>query len=389
MGGWLFAQRAVSLEPFLVMEVLEKAQELERAGRSILHLEVGEPDFATPAFIVQAALAAAAGGDTRYTHSLGLLELREAISQRYRRVYGAEIGPERILVTAGSSLALFYACAALVEPGDEVLFATPHYPCYPNFVRFFGGRPVEVPTSAADGYLLDPDEVRRRITPRTRAILVNSPANPTGAVLDGERLKALAALGVPLISDEIYHGITYGEAARSVLEFADGAFVADGFSKRYAMTGWRLGWLVVPPGQMRLFQTMQQNFLISASPVAQRAGIAAILNGDAAAEEMREVYSRRRALMARLFSEIGFQIPPLPGGAFYIFTGIDQFGDDGYRFAFELLDEAGVGVAPGVDFGEAGRRCVRLCYAVSEDVIREAAARVRKFLESRGKCASS
>ncbi|MGC8668363.1 MAG: pyridoxal phosphate-dependent aminotransferase [Chthonomonadales bacterium] len=383
MHPWQMTHRSASLEPFLVMEILERAQELERAGRSILHLEVGEPDFPTPPVVAQAAQAAVAAGDTHYTHSMGLVELREAVSERYRRIYGVEVGPERILITAGSSLALFYACAALIEPGDEVLFATPHYPCYPNFIRFFGGRPMEVPTDASDGYRVDAAEVRRRITPRTRAILVNSPANPTGAVLDGERMRALADLGVPLISDEIYHGLTYEEEARTVLEFTNRAYVADGFSKRYAMTGWRLGWLVVPPGEMRVFQTMQQSFLISASPIAQRAGIAALCGGDAAVEEMRQEYSRRRGVMANLFSEIGFEIPVLPGGAFYIFAGIRRFAEDSYAFAFDLLERAGVGVAPGVDFGEAGRQAVRLSYAAGEDVIRRAAERVHGFLNRR------
>jgi len=381
MDAWQLAQRCTCLEPFLVMEVLERAQELERAGRTILHLEVGEPDFATPPEIARAACEAVSSGDTHYTHSLGLLDLREAISERYRRIYAADVAPEQIMVTAGSSLALFYACAALIEPGDEVLFATPHYPCYPNFVRFFGGRPVEIPTDPQDGYRLDPAEVRRRITPRTRAILVNSPANPTGAVLDGERMKGLADLGIPIISDEIYHGLTYGEPAHSMLEFTDGVYVADGFSKRYAMTGWRLGWLVVPHGQMRRFQTMQQSFLISASPIAQRAGIAAICHGDLAVERMRQEYFRRREVMANLFRRLGFGIPILPGGAFYMFADVSAFTRDSYRFAFDLLERAGVGVAPGVDFGEAGQRAVRLSYAASEEIIRQAAHRVAAFLD--------
>jgi aspartate/methionine/tyrosine aminotransferase len=378
-----FARRAGEIEPFLVMEVLERAQELERAGRSILHLEVGEPDFETPPEIIAAVSEALRRGETHYTHSLGLRELREAIAQRYRTQYGVEVSPEQMVVTTGSSPAMLYLFGALVEPGDEILVGTPHYPCYPNFIRFFGGRMVEVPTDPADGYRLDPEQVRRRITSRTRAILLNSPANPTGAMLDAERLRALAELGLPVVSDEIYHGLVYEERARSILEFTPNAYVLDGFSKRYAMTGWRLGWLVAPPGDIRAFQKMQQNFLISANPFVQRAGIAALVTGVPAVEAMRHVYDRRRRLMVSLFREIGFGIPVMPQGAFYVFADASKFTDDSYAFAFELLEKTGVGVAPGVDFGRVGKRAIRLSYASSEESICEAAQRLEKYLGTR------
>src|SRR5262245_21649923 len=379
-----FAQRAREIEPFLVMEVMEKAQEIERAGRSIIHLEVGEPDFPTPAEILEAGTEAIRRGETHYTHSLGLGELREAIAGRYRERYGAKVAPEQVLVTMGSSPAFLYLFAALVEKDDEVLVGTPHYSCYPNFIRFFGGRLVEVPTDPGDGYRLDPDRLKRAITPRTRAVLINSPANPTGSVLDRERMEAIARLGVPVISDEIYHGLVYEGREHSILEFTPRAYVLDGFSKRYAMTGWRLGYLVCPAEDLRAFQKMQQNFLISANSFVQRAGIAALSpEGERAVARMRAVYDQRRTLMVELMREVGFGIPVMPQGAFYVFADASKWTDDSYAFAFELLEKAGVGVAPGVDFGQAGKRAVRFSYASSEENIREAARRLGDYLARR------
>lgn len=377
------AARTSHIAPFFVMEILERAQQLEHAGRSIIHLEVGEPDFPTPPEVAQAAAAAMLGGDTHYTHSLGTTDLRDGIAHRYREHYGVEVSPEQIIVTSGSSPALLYTFAALVGAGDEVLSAAPHYPCYPNIIRFFDGSLIPVPTGPADGYMLNPDDVRQRVTPRTRAIVINSPSNPTGAVLDEERLMAIAELGLPVISDEIYHDIVYEGRSHSILEFTSRAFVVDGFSKRYAMTGWRLGWLVFPPEYARVFQSMQQNFAISANPFVQRAGQAALATGAPAVQRMRDQYRRRRDLMVELFRELGFGIPVIPQGAFYVLADASAFTDDSYAFAFELLEKAGVGVAPGVDFGELGRRAIRLCYAISEDGIREAARRLKVYLPGR------
>ncbi len=376
--------RAAGLQPFLVMEVLERAQELERQGRPIIHLEVGEPDFATPRAVCEAAHAALDAGLTHYTHSMGTLRLREAIAARYARLHGVEISPDRVLVTGGSSLAMLYAFGAMVEPGDEVIAATPHYPCYPNFIRFFGGRMVEVPTDPHDGYRLDPDAVRSAITPRTRLILLNSPSNPTGAVLEPDRMRALCELGLPIVSDEIYHGLTYGEPATTALRFRPDAVVVDGFSKRYAMTGWRLGYLIAPSFMMRTFQTMQQNLFISPNAFVQEAAMAALEEGDDDTARMRETYGRRRDLMVGLFRELGFAIPAMPQGAFYVLADASRYTDDSLAFAFELLECANVAVAPGVDFGEAARRAIRLCYAASDDAIREAANRVREYLACRG-----
>ncbi len=381
-GRW--AERLGAMQPFLVMEVLERAQALQRAGRSVIHLEVGEPDFPTPTMAAEAGSAAIAAGDTHYTHSLGLLELREAISHRYESHYGVAVDPDRILVTCGSSLALLYLFGALLNPGDEVLAATPHYPCYPNFIRFFGGTFVPVPTDPMDGYRLDPAEVRRRVTPRTRALLLNSPSNPTGAVLTRDRMAALADIGVPILSDEIYHDLVYGEPAASALEFSPDAWVLDGFSKRFAMTGWRLGYLVAPAGCMRPLQILQQNFLISAAPFAQRAGVAALALGDSAVAPLREAYDARRRLTVKLLHELGFGVPAMPEGAFYVFADASRYTGDSLAFAFELLEATGVAIAPGIDFGDAGRCAIRVSYAASEENLREAASRIGEYLRNRG-----
>ena len=384
-----FTKRAQEINPFIVMDVLERAQALTREGRSIVHLEVGEPDFDSPPEALAAAAEALKRGETHYTHSLGVLELREAISRRYKRIYGVDVSPERILVTCGSSPALLYVFAALVEPGDEVICPSPRYACYPNFVHFFGGKLVPVPTELSDGWRADPERLRRAITPRTKAVLINSPSNPTGAVLDGDRLQAIAKLDLPIVSDEIYHGLTYEGRERSILEFTDRAFVLDGFSKRYAMTGWRLGWLVVPEGCMRPFQKMQQNIIVAAGAFSQRGGVAALDHGDAFVDRLRTEYDRRRKILVQLLREAGFGIPVPPQGAFYVLADASKFTDDGYAFAFELLEKAGVGVAPGIDFGEEGRRAVRFSYSTSEANIREGVRRVREYLVGRVKPSKS
>src|SRR5262245_25267822 len=253
------AARIALIEPFLAMEVMERAFAIERAGGKGLHLEVGEPDFPPPPVVVEACAAALREGETRYTDSRGLLELRCAIAADLARRFAVSVDPERVIVTSGTSPAMLLVFSLLVDPGDEVVIGTPHYPCYPSFVRACGGVPVFVPTDPARGYPLDPDAVRAAVTPRTRAIVVGSPANPTGAVQSAETLRKVAALGIPIVSDEIYDGLVYGGArVTSALEVSDDAYVLDGFSKRYAMTGFRLGWLVALE-RMRPLQILSQN----------------------------------------------------------------------------------------------------------------------------------
>ena len=368
------ARRADSLRPFLAMEVMERAFELEREGHRIAHLEIGEPDFEAPPAAVRACQDALEAGETRYTDSRGLLELRQAITVDAARRFGVSVDPARVLVTSGTSPGMLLVFSLLLDPGDEVVMGDPHYPCYPNFVRQAGGVPVTIPTRAEERYRLDPDAVARAITPRTRAIVVSSPANPTGAVQSAATMRALGALaaerGLALISDEIYDGLVYdGVEVTSAHGLCDDAFVLDGFSKRYAMTGFRLGWLIAPEWALRPLQTMQQNFFISANGFVQQAGIAALRESEARVHEMCEVYARRRSRLVSGLRELGFDIPHLPQGAFYVLAGAQRFGDDSKRLAFELLERAHVGVTPGSDFGEGGEGMLRFCYAVSEETI--------------------
>ncbi|HDH96235.1 MAG TPA: aminotransferase class I/II-fold pyridoxal phosphate-dependent enzyme, partial [Proteobacteria bacterium] len=274
------SDRAKRVKPFLVMEILEAAQALEREGKDVVHLEIGEPDFDTPKPLCDAARQALDAQDTHYTHSMGKRELREAICRWYERRYGVRCSCDQVIVTSGTSPALLLALAALCDQGDEVIISNPYYPCYPNFCRVLGIRVKLVPTSESEGFLLDPDRVRRAIAPRTRAIIVNSPSNPTGQILDTDRLKALCELGVFVVSDEIYHGLTYGEEATTALRFTDRAVVVNGFSKLFAMTGWRLGYAIAPKRLVRAMQKMQQNLFISASSFGQTAAVAALARCD-------------------------------------------------------------------------------------------------------------
>jgi len=377
----LVTPRARALQPFLAIEVMERALALEREGRRILHLEIGEPDLPPPAGAVEACVDALRAGETRYTDSRGLSELREAIAAEHARRSGVAVDPDCVLVTSGTSPALLLVFALLVSPGDEVAIATPHYPCYPNFVRFCGGEPVLVSTFASEGWRLDPDRVREALGPRTCALVVASPANPTGAVLDRGALRELAALGVPLVMDEIYAGLVYeGAQSGSALGLGEEVFVLDGFSKRYAMTGFRLGYVVAPRSAVRTLQVMQQSLFISANRFVQHAGLAALRGGEATVRAMREAFQARRGLLVEGLRRLGFAVPELPGGAFYVFADARAFGDDSRALAFDLLERAGVAVTPGVDFGAAGEGFLRFSYAASRETLEEALDRLRDAL---------
>lgn len=373
------------LAPFLVMEVMERAQELERAGIDIVHMEVGEPDFDPPACVVEAARQALADGLTHYTHSMGVPELREAIAADYAGRYGVAVSPARILVTTGTSGGLCLLMAALLTSGDQVLLTDPRYACYPNFVRAFQGVPRSIPVSPESGFQLDPAAVRAAITPRVRAVILNSPANPTGAVQPSEVLRALAPLPLALISDEIYHGLEYeGTRAQTLLRFTEDAFVLDGFSKRYAMTGFRLGWLVAPPAWVRTLQKLQQNLFICAGSVAQWAGLAALREGAADVERMRSEFARRRRLLIDGLRELGFGVPAEPMGAYYLLADARHLGRDSLRLSRRILEEAHVGVAPGIDFGDQAEGFLRFSFTASSARLQEGLDRLRRWLEELG-----
>ncbi|MGD9928771.1 MAG: pyridoxal phosphate-dependent aminotransferase [Mangrovibacterium sp.] len=374
------ASRLNEISPFIVMEVLEKAAAMERAGRHIIHLEVGEPDFQVPECVREASIKAIGEGRTHYTHSLGDPELREAIAEKYHHEYKVSVSPEQIIVTSGSSPAILMALSALCCEGDEVIISDPAYACYANFIHYIGAKTVRVPVSSADGFQLHADAVRQHIRENTKALLINSPINPTGNLLSPQTMKELAGLEVPIISDEIYHGLVYGQKASCMLEFTRNAFILNGFSKRYAMTGLRLGYLIAPEKYVRPLQKLQQNLFICASSVAQRAGIAALQEADQEVEQMRRIYNERRVYMIKRLRELGFIIPVEPTGAFYIFVDASHLSDNSYQLAFDILEKAGVGVTPGIDFGPGGEGYLRFSYANSLENIREGLNRLEKYI---------
>ena len=383
----MIARRAQEITPFLVMEILERAVELEAKGDHIIHLEVGEPDFSTPACIKAAADRAVKEGKTGYTHSLGILPLREAIAEHYHNKYGVQVSPDQILVTAGTSPAMWLVFSAILEAGDQVILADPRYACYANYVRFCGGEPVSVDVFEEEGFQLRPEAVAAKLTPRAKAILINSPANPTGTLLSAERMAALADLGPLVLSDEIYHGLVYEGRERSILEFTDRAIVFNGFSKAYAMTGWRLGYAIVPPELIRVLQKMHQNFFISANAFVQAAGIEALRKAEPEVIRMRAIYDERRRFIIPALRRLGFGIATEPTGAFYVLANAKHFTSDSYAFAFEILEQAKVGVTPGVDFGANGEGYMRFSYANSLENIAEALRRLEAFLACRsGRC---
>src|SRR5262245_29524959 len=383
------ARRVDEIKPFLAVEVFERAEELERQGHDVVHLEFGEPDFETPAVIREAAIRAIRDGRTRYTHSLGILALREAIADHYLATYGVAVSPDQVLVTAGTSPAMLLLFTALLAAGDEVILTDPHYACYPNFVRCAGASAVCVPTTEAEGWAVEPDAVRSRLTDRTRAIMVNSPANPTGATLPRERLAALAELaerapaGAWLVSDEIYHGLCYAGRDHTALEFTDRAFVLNGFSKAYAMTGWRLGYLIAPKAYIRPLQKLHQNFFISSQEIAQWAGVAALREAGGEVVRFRGLFDGRRRAMVDGLRAIGLGVGPEPTGAFYVFAAARRFCASSYDFAFEALAGAHVAVTPGIDFGPGGEGYLRLSYASGLERVREGVRRLGDFLRGR------
>ena len=379
----MIAKRAQEIEPFVVMEVMERAEQLEAQGEHLIHLEVGEPDFATPACIQEAMAKAVKDGMTGYTHSLGILPLREAIAEHYHARYGVAVSPDRILVTSGTSPAMWMVFSALLEPGDEVIVSDPHYACYPNFIKFCGGNLACVDVAEEDGFQFRPEAVQARIGSRTKALLINSPANPTGTLLSADRMAALAAMGPLVLSDEIYHGLAYEGREHSILEFTDRAVVFNGFSKAFAMTGWRLGYIIVPPDLIRPLQKMHQNFFISANAFVQAAGIAALKEALPDSERMRQGYDQRRRFIVPGLRALGFGLASEPNGAFYAFANAKRFSADSYAFAFEILERAKVCVAPGVGFGKNGEGYLRFSYASSMENIEEALRRLKGFLAAR------
>lgn len=366
---------------FLVMDVLEKAGEMSREGIDIVHLEVGEPDFDVPECVRGAVDEAYNKHITHYTHSLGDPELRAEIASLYNREYGVNVSPDRILVTSGTSPALLLVTMLLCSPGSEVILSNPGYACYKNFVLAAHAKPVYVDLDPAKGFEYNIDDIKSKINSNTAAIFINSPMNPTGAILSDKFMRELATLGVPVVSDEIYHGLVYEGKAHSMLEYADDAIVLNGFSKRFAMTGLRLGYLIAPQKYMAALQKMGQNFLICASSTAQKAGISTLRDKSDYEQKMLSTYNKRRLYMIERLRSMGFVIPKDPQGAFYIFADASRFTSDSLKFAFDVLENAHVGITPGVDFGTGiCSHYVRFSYANSLERIKEGLDRLERYL---------
>jgi aspartate/methionine/tyrosine aminotransferase len=379
------AKRCEQIKPFIVMDVMEKIHKMEAGGVDVIHMEIGEPDFHVPECVNRVCVEALAQNETCYTNSLGDLRLRRAISDYHKRIYETTVDPGQILVTNGTSPAMLLLFSALLNPGDEVIVSDPHYACYANFIRYVQGEPVFVKVHEQNGFIYTPEAIREKITPKTKAIFINSPSNPTGTVIPEARMKEIVGVakehGLYIVSDEIYHGLTYEGKDHSILEFTDQAFVLNGFSKLFAMTGLRLGYLIAPPKFVRALQVLQQNFFICANSVTQLAGAVALSSADKETQAMRETYNERRKFMIRRLKEMGLSMSVEPTGAFYVFVNFKHISTDSYALAFDILEKAHIGVTPGIDFGANGEGYLRFSYANSLDNLKIGMDRLENYLK--------
>ena len=380
------ARRMDSIQPFYVMELLTRARELEISGRSIIHMEVGEPDFDTPEPILRAGQQALEDGFTKYLPATGLPELRKVIADFYTTRYGVSIDPQRVIVTPGSSGALQLVLSVLIDPGEKVLMADPGYPCNRHFVSLVGGEPVTVPVGADSDYQLSAAMVDAAWDSRTQAVMVASPSNPTGTLLNHDELKRIHGVvsgrGGTLIVDEIYQGLVYAENGSTALEISDDLFVINSFSKYFGMTGWRLGWMVVPEAYTRTIERLAQNIFISSSSLAQYAALVAFQPDTLSIlEARRQEFKNRRDFLLPALRKLGFKIAGTPRGAFYLYADCSAFCDDSFDFCRDLLEQEGVAVTPGKDFGARyPERHLRFAYTTSIPSMKEGMARLSRFL---------
>ncbi|MEK9652760.1 MAG: pyridoxal phosphate-dependent aminotransferase [Betaproteobacteria bacterium] len=379
------AKRLDNIEPFYVVQVITRAIELEAQGKSIINLAVGEPDFPTPQPIVDAAVAALKSDRMRYSPSLGSDALRQALSNWYQSRYAVDVPAERIAVTSGASGALLLTMGMVISEGDEVLMPDPSYPCNRHFVSSMGGSAKLIPVGAETDYQLTSLLVEQNWTERTVGVMVASPSNPTGTLMDHDELRKIIEFvrgrGGVVIVDEIYQGLTYGGQERTALDISDDVFVINSFSKYFAMTGWRLGWAVMPEGYVEHFEKLAQNLYISNSDVAQRAALLAF-NPETIeeAEKNRSRYKAQRDFLLPALRDLGFKIPVEPSGAFYIYADCTNFTNDSYSFSHDVLEKAGVAIAPGLDFGDhRANEHVRFSYPKPIPVLQEGIRRLKEF----------
>ncbi len=381
------AKRAEGISPFYVMELLGRARQLEAEGREIIHMEVGEPDFPTPERIITAGLDFLKTGAVHYTPAAGLPALREKISGYYYSKHGVRVSPSRIFITPGASRALLLVLAALLDSGDEVLLADPGYPCNRNFIQLLNAKSQLIPVDVATRYQLNADLVAQNWGSNSRGVLISSPSNPTGTVIGKAEFESLFAMVREkegfLISDEIYHGLTYKQPDTSALELSDELFVINSFSKQFGMTGWRLGWAVVPESFIEVIDKLSQNIFIAAATHSQHAALAAFEPETRVELERRKaVLMERRDFLYRRLIEIGFSVPLLPDGAFYIYADCSHITHDAYLFCQKLLEEEGVAVTPGRDFGVAGQAShIRFAYTTDVENLAKGLERIDCFIK--------
>lgn len=375
------SKRAQKIKSFIAMDILEKVQEFRQKGEDVISLALGEPDFPPPPVVKEACIKALSDDFTKYTHSQGMIELRQAIVTHYKKRYQVEIKAEQVFVTAGTSPAFFLILSALLNPKDEVILPNLHYPCYSNFIEFLGGKISYVKVHEKDRFQYPISEVRKKITKKTKGIFISSPANPSGYLVPDRLFEELASLSPYLISDEIYHGLVYEGKERSALEFTDRAFVVNGFSKAYSMTGFRLGYVIVPFEFIEPIRKIEQNFYISVNSFVQKAGIAALEKASSEQEEMRQQFIKRRDVALEELDKIGLRPKIAPEGAFYLLVDIHKYSKDSYHLAFDCLDKVKVGITPGIDFGKGGEGYIRISYANSIENIREGIQRLGRYLK--------
>ncbi|MGR8980469.1 MAG: pyridoxal phosphate-dependent aminotransferase [Gammaproteobacteria bacterium] len=387
--GKRVAKRIEGISPFYVMELLRRAKELEAQGKDIIHMEIGEPDFATPKAIVEAGVKHVLTGAVKYTPAAGLPELREKIASFYYRRYGVSVPVRRVFVTPGASGAFLLSLGASLNPGEEVLMADPCYPCNANFVRLFDGTTRTIPVDAGSHYQLTAELIRQHWSEKTKGVLIASPSNPTGTVIPRHNLmqavRTVNSLGGCFYSDEIYHGLIYASDAATALECSDEAFIINSFSKYFGMTGWRIGWLIVPEEFIEATEKLAQNIFIATSSEAQHAALAAFDESTLTElEQRRREFEERRDFLFRALIDLGFDIPIKPEGAFYLYAHCSKFTDDSYRFAMDLLETEGVAVTPGKDFGVFNaNHTLRFAYTTSIDRMALAVERIQRFINRR------
>lgn len=380
------AKRTQGISPFYVMELLRRAKQLEAQGKDIIHMEIGEPDFATPQTIIDAGVNHLKAGDVKYTPAAGLPELREKISEFYQKRYSVAVDKKRIFVTPGASGAFLLALGASLNPSEELLMADPCYPCNSNFVKLFDGKARTIPVDATSRYQLTAARIKQYWTKATKGVLIASPSNPTGTIIAPEHLKqaihTVNELGGCFYSDEIYHGLVYGKHAPSALEFSNNVFVINSFSKYFGMTGWRVGWLIVPEEFIDATEKLAQNIFIATATHSQYAALAAFEESTLTElEQRRSEFEARRNFLYDALLRLGFEIPIKPDGAFYIYANCSKFTDDSHQFALDLLEAEGVAITPGKDFGtNEAHHYVRFAYTTSIDRMAVAMHRLERFI---------